>query len=104
GHFLLYSFDLLEQMYREAWVHSLASTSRSNASLRDAFTTQEDLDRAVPMLIIENNLHGVDIDPRAAQIAALALWLRAQRAWRSSGIEAGDRPPLRQTHIVIAEP
>ena len=24
GHFLLYSFDLLEQMYREAWEHSLA--------------------------------------------------------------------------------
>jgi len=104
GHFLLYSFDLLEQMYREAWAYSLASASRSNVSLRDAFATPEDLDRAIPMLIIENNLHGVDIDPRAAQIAALALWLRAQRAWREAGIEAADRPALRRTQIVIAEP
>ena len=69
-----------------------------------AFATSEDLDRALPVLIIENNLHGVDIDPRAAQIAALALWLRAQRAWREVGIEAADRPAISRTGIVIAEP
>ena len=66
--------------------------------------TREDLDRALPMLIVENNLHGVDIDPRAAQIAALALWLRAQRAWQEAGIEAADRPAINRTGIVIAEP
>jgi hypothetical protein len=68
------------------------------------FATQEELDRALPTLIIENNLHGVDIDPRAAQIAALALWLRAQRAWREARIEAADRPAINRTGIVIAEP
>lgn len=26
--------------------------------------------------IVENNLHGLDIDPRAVQIAAAALWLK----------------------------
>ena len=104
GHFLLYSFDLLQQMYREAWEDSLAAEDRSEGSLRDAFATHEELDRALPALIVENNLHGVDIDPRAAQIAALALWLRAQRAWRGVGIEAGDRPPIKRTGIVIAEP
>jgi hypothetical protein len=103
GHFLLYSFDLLEQMYREAWGTSLA-TSRAEGSLNDTFATQKDLDRALPKLIVENNLHGVDIDPRAAQIAALALWLRAQRAWREAGIDAADRPAIVRTGIVIAEP
>ena len=104
GHFLLYSFDLLEHMYREAWKHSLAAVDRSGGSLRDAFVTYEDLDRALPKLIVENNLHGVDIDPRAAQIAALALWLRAQRAWREASIEAGNRPAINRTGVVIAEP
>ena len=47
---------------------------------------------------------GVDIDPRCAQIAALALWLRAQRAWKDLGISASDRPRIQRTHIVVAEP
>ena len=48
--------------------------------------------RDVPRLIIEQNIYGVDIDPRAAQIASLALWLRAQRAWHAAGVKAQDRP------------
>ena len=31
------------------------------------------------------NLHGIDIDLRATQIAALALWLRCQRAYQDMG-------------------
>ena len=58
---------------------------------------------AVP-LIVERNLFGIDIDPRAAQIAALALWLRAQRSWKNAGIVAGERPPIRRTGVVVAEP
>ena len=104
GHFLLYSFDLLEQIYYEAWEQSLTALGRNEGSLREAFKTREDLSRALPKLIIENNLHGVDIDPRAAQIAALALWLRAQRAWREVGIESAERPIIDRTGIVIAEP
>ena len=37
-----------------------------------------------PGLILAHNLHGIDIDLRATQIAALALWLRASgptRRW-----------------------
>ena len=60
--------------------------------------------RALPTLILEHNLYGVDIDARCAQIAALALWLRAQRAFKEMGIPASDRPRVRRTHIVIAEP
>jgi hypothetical protein len=58
--------------------------------------------RDVPRLIIENNIYGVDIDPRAAQIASLALWLRAQRAWHDTSVKAKDRPRIGQGHVVAA--
>ncbi len=106
GHFLLYSFDLLLAMYEEAW-STKGPEPKSEAtgrSLREDYADITDLRRAVPKLIVELNLHGVDIDPRCAQIAALALWLRAQRAWKDSGIVASDRPRIQRTHIVIAEP
>jgi hypothetical protein len=56
----------------------------------------------VPRLIIEHNIYGVDIDPRAAQIASLALWLRAQRAWHDAGVKAKDRPLIGRGHVVAA--
>jgi hypothetical protein len=58
--------------------------------------------RDVPRLIIEHNIYGVDIDPRAAQIASLALWLRAQRAWHDAGVKAKDRPLIGRGHVVAA--
>ena len=97
GHFLLYSFDVLLTIYEEAW-------AVPGAALREAYPTLEALRKAAPALIIEENLHGVDIDPRVAQIAALALWLRAQRAWKDFKVAASERPRIRTTHIVIAEP
>lgn len=106
GHFLLYCFDLLLTIYEEAWAAE-ASGARSQLTgrtLRDDYPDLESLRRAVPALILENNLHGVDIDPRAAQIAALALWLRAQRAWKDVRVPAPERPSVRRTHIVVAEP
>jgi hypothetical protein len=106
GHFLLYSFDLLLAFYEEAW-SAEEPTPRSEAtgrSLREDYPDLAELRRVAPRLIIESNLHGVDIDPRCAQIAALALWLRAQRAWKDIGITASDRPRIERTHIVVAEP
>jgi len=44
----------------------------------------------------------VDIDPRAAQIASLALWLRAQRAWHVDGVKAKYRPLIGRGHVVAA--
>ena len=35
--------------------------------------------RAIVESILENNLHGIDLDPRAVQIAAAALWLKAKQ-------------------------
>ena len=65
---------------------------------RDAFL------KAVPKMIIEHNLHGIDIDPRAVQIAALALWLRAQKTWKDLGLKAPERPRIARSNIVTAEP
>ena len=106
GHFLLYSFDLLLAIYEEAWSADGAAprARRQGDSLREDYPDLADLRRAAPRLIVEHNLHGVDIDPRCAQIAALALWLRAQRAWKDLGVAASERPRIQRTHIVVAEP
>jgi hypothetical protein len=113
GHFLLYCFDLLAGdpsrglagIYLEAWRAEEQPPSQATGnSLRHDYPTQEALLKAVPELILRHNLHGVDIDPRAAQIAALALWMRAQRGFQEAGIPAAERPPIRRTNVVTAEP
>lgn len=106
GHFLLYCFDLLMAMYDEAWEsgESEIKSQLTGRSLREDYPDLAALHRALPALIVEHNLYGVDIDPRCAQIAALVLWLRAQRAWKDFGISVSDRPRIGHTHIVVAEP
>ena len=105
GHFLLYAFDLLERMYEEAWEDPASPKSKTTGrALREEFETRDDLRRAVPKLIVEHNLYGVDIDARAVQIAALALWLRAQKAWTSLNLKASARPRIARSNIVTAEP
>ena len=106
GHFLLYCFDLFLAIYEEAWAATDAPGAQSHGigrTLREDYPDLESLRRATPALILEYNLHGLDIDARAAQIAALALWLRAQRAWRDVSVPAPQRPPVRRTHVVVAE-
>ena len=106
GHFLLYCFDLLLVIYLEAWAdeeHAVLSTV-TGRTLRDDYPDAESLKRALPSLILEHNLCGVDIDPRAAQIAALALWMRAQRAWKDEAVPAAARPPVQRINVVVAEP
>jgi 23S rRNA G2445 N2-methylase RlmL len=105
GHFLLYAFDLLATIYREAWEADWPTRHGADRqTLRQAYPDRAALDRAVPALIAERNLHGVDIDARAAQIAAFAIWLRAQRAWVEADVTVSDRPRIRRTGIVVAEP
>jgi hypothetical protein len=113
GHFLLYGFDLLAGdpsrglagIYLEAWRAEEQPPSQATGhSLRHDYPTEEALLKAVPELILRHNLHGVDIDPRAAQIAALALWMRAQRGFQEAGISAAERLPIRRTNVVTAEP
>jgi hypothetical protein len=113
GHFLLYAFDLLAGeptrglagIYEEAWNDAASPAfAVTGRALREEYLTLEALRRAVPTLVLEHNLHGVDIDPRAAQIAALALWMRAQRAFNDQKVPARERPAVARTHVVTAEP
>jgi len=64
GHFLIEAFGLLQHLYREEARHR-----------HEPWTPDR-----IARWIVEDNLHGVDIDEGAAQIAAAALWLRARIA------------------------
>src|SRR6266487_545933 len=57
GHFLREAFDMFVPMYREQF---------------PTFSATEIADR-----ILSHHLHGIDLDPRAAQLSALTLYLRA---------------------------
>ncbi|MFH1025195.1 MAG: SAM-dependent methyltransferase, partial [Nitrospirota bacterium] len=99
-HFGLYSFDLFETIYDEAWdiYPDLLS------DIREQVSSKEDFMKLVPEMIIRHNIHGIDIDPRAAQIAELSLWLRAQKSYQRLKIKAPDRPRITKSNIVCAEP
>ena len=113
GHFLLYCFDLLLTIYEEAW-HDKESPPAKDVpgpdgespakALHEDYETIDALHEAVPGLILRHNLYGIEIDPRCGQIAAFALWLQAQRAYSDLGTARNERPPIRKTNIVIAEP
>lgn len=69
GHILVYAFELLTKMYLE----------------------REYRTRDIPGLILSKNLHGMEIDPRAAQIAGLALAMCARemdRRFFGRGVQA----------------
>ena len=57
GHFLREAFDMFVAMYREQF---------------QTFSATEIANR-----ILSHHLHGIDLDPRAAQLSALTLYLRA---------------------------
>jgi hypothetical protein len=105
GHFLLYTFDLMVWIYEEAWRDSESPKFEGTGrTLQEDFATLENLHLEIPKLIIEHNLHGIDIDSRAVQIAALALWLRAQKTWKELGVKTAERPRVAKSNIVTAEP
>lgn len=58
GHILVYVFDLLYKMYEEKGYQT----------------------RDIPTLILKNNLFGLDVDKRAAQLASFALIMKARSA------------------------
>lgn len=71
GNFLLYAFDLFYDLY-------LDQIENYGADYNEA---------DIPKLIIENNLHGVDLDDRAIQLAQLGLYIKAKRKKRIAKIE-----------------
>ncbi|NEJ90895.1 SAM-dependent methyltransferase [Rhizobium leguminosarum] len=103
GHFLLYCFILLMIIYQEAWGVEVRSEI-TGKSLSEDYADEGEFRKAIPSLILQYNLYGVDIDPRCAQIAQLALWMRAQRAFKDLEIHRADRPTIRRSNIVVAEP
>lgn len=109
-HFGLYAFDLFELIYDEAWglEDKLGADALSRPpgvkSLHATYADKDAFLKDVPSLIIEQNIHGIDIDPRAAQIAGLSLWLRAQKAWQRLGLPPAERPAIKRSNIVCAEP
>ena len=104
GHFLLYVFDLLLTIYEEAWGDDAGPPSvHTGRSLRHDFPDHDDLLRAAPELILRYNIHGIDIDPRCTQIAALAQWMRVQRRFHDLGVSRDSRPRIKRINIVVAE-
>ncbi len=101
SHLLLYGFDLFEVIYAEAY-----TDPDLGPALQRDYPTLDEFQKAVPGLILEHNLHGIDIDLRARQIAALALWLRAQRAYQRLGLKVSKaaRPRIGRVNVVTAEP
>ena len=72
--------------------------------LPTAYPSKEAFLKDMPRLIVEHNIHGIDIDPRAVQIAGLSLWLRSQRSWQRQGLKPQERPQIKRAHVVCAEP
>lgn len=69
GNFLLYAFDFFYALY-------LDQIENYGADYDEA---------EIPKLIIENNLHGIDLDDRAVQLAQLGLYIKARKKRRSIG-------------------
>jgi hypothetical protein len=111
-HFGLYAFDLYLEIYSEAWdaaqvFDAQAKQDQAFASFVDyaaRFDGKDSFLREVPRLILKHSIHGIDIDPRATQIARLTLWLRAQREWKKQRLKVADRPSITRSNVVCAEP
>ena len=71
GNYLLYGFDMYYDLYIDQIENYGADYNEAD----------------IPKLIIENNLHGVDLDDRAIQLAQLGLYIKAKRKKRSVKIE-----------------
>ncbi|MCU0691477.1 MAG: hypothetical protein MUF54_08750 [Polyangiaceae bacterium] len=102
GHFLLYAYDLLEVIYREAW-SGRACKSPGRKPLREEYPEESAFLAEIPRLILRENLFGVDIDQRCIQEAALTLWLRAHKSWQALGICARQRPRVEKVNLVCAQ-
>jgi hypothetical protein len=69
-HFGLVAFDLFVSMYRE----EIQNAGKPGWPPKPPVASEEEISDA----IIAHNLHGIDIDPRAVQLSALTLYLKAK--------------------------
>ena len=79
GHFLVYAFELLYQLYQIQYK-------------KLGFPFEAD---KIVNTILSQNLYGIDIDSRAVQISAAALYIKA--------IEKGPNADLKSLHIVATD-
>lgn len=92
-HFGQYAFTLFQQMYLDEIAHAGEPGWPAEPSVQDP--------RDIPAAILENNLFGIDIDPRAIQIAALSLLLTAKEAALRGGFSPLD-VRIRRTNLTVA--
>ncbi|MDZ7703658.1 MAG: DNA methyltransferase [Trueperaceae bacterium] len=85
GHFLLYSFEVLHDIYHEVYRHP-----ELGHKLRADYPDPDDFARSVPEVIIANNLYGVDIDRRVVQVTQVALYLKAKRLHQGAEPKLGN--------------
>lgn len=69
GNFMLYAFDFFYELYIDQIENYDADYDK----------------REIPKLIIEKNLHGIDLDDRAVQLAQLGLYIKAKKKRRAIG-------------------
>lgn len=81
GHILVYAFDLFAAMYEEAGY----------------------LHRDIPRLVLENNLTGFEIDPRAAEMASFALTMKGCE-WDRRFLRRNVQPEIVVLQSIVFEP
>ena len=92
-HFGQYAFGLFHQMYLDEIEHAGQPGWPKEPSVGEP--------RDIPSAILEHNLYGIDIDPRAIQIASLSLLLTAKEAALEHGFSPVD-VKIRRTNLVVA--
>ena len=92
-HFGQYAFSLFHRMYLDEIEHAGEAGWPEEPSVKES--------REIPAAILEYNLFGIDIDPRAIQIASLSLMLTAKEAAFRYGFSPQD-VRVRKTNLVVA--
>ncbi len=92
-HFGQYAFALFQQMYLDEIDHAGEEGWPAEPSVSDP--------RQIPAAILENNLFGIDIDPRAIQIASLSLLLTAKEAALGLGMTPNE-VQIQRANLVVA--
>ncbi len=93
-HFGQYAFGLFHRMYEEEFANAGKPGWPAEPSVADPAD--------IPVAILENNLHGIDIDPRAIQIASLSLLFTAKEAAKRYD-RRPDSVKVKPRNLVVAQ-
>lgn len=92
-HFGQYAFGLFHRMYLDEIENAGKPGWPAEPSIADR--------RSIPAAILEHNLFGIDIDPRAIQIASLSLMLTAKEAALRHGFSPFD-VQVKRSNLAVA--